>query len=75
MSKWVCDECDWRGQSEHLLRAQNPFAVNDDIVGCPHCKEVNSMTMACDELDCWQQATCGTPTEGGYRQTCYRHKP
>jgi phage FluMu protein Com len=75
MSKWMCEECDWCGQESDLLRASNPFASNDNVVGCPHCKEINSMTMACDEPGCWRQVSCGTPTPGGYRNTCGKHKP
>jgi hypothetical protein len=29
----------------------------------------------CDEPDCYNEITCGTPTETGYRNTCGKHKP
>ena len=29
----------------------------------------------CDEPGCTRMATCGTPSEGGYRRTCFWHSP
>jgi len=29
----------------------------------------------CDEPGCLQRATCGSPTENGYRRTCGEHCP
>lgn len=75
MIKWICTECDWCGLDSALLKTVNSFNTNDNVVGCPHCKEVNTMLMACDEPDCWQQVSCGTSTPNGYRQTCFKHKP
>jgi hypothetical protein len=28
---------------------------------------------ACEHLDCYQWATCGTPTPDGYKRLCYSH--
>lgn len=74
--KVKCDECDWRGTEDQLLRAQNPFADdNETMVGCPTCREPNSMIRACDHENCWSDGSCGTPTANGYATTCYYHKP
>lgn len=73
--KWKCRDCDWLGLGSKLLQAPNPFATGEIMVGCPDCREPNSMTMACDEPECKSEATCGTPTPAGYRHTCYRHMP
>ena len=27
----------------------------------------------CDEPGCTREGTCGWPTDGGYRRTCYKH--
>ena len=29
----------------------------------------------CDEPGCFEEISCGTPIEGGYRSTCYEHMP
>jgi hypothetical protein len=73
--KWVCQECGWNGAGDKLLQAPNPFASDEKMIGCPDCREPNSMNMACDEPECWKLASCGTPTPGGYRHTCYKHMP
>jgi DNA-directed RNA polymerase subunit RPC12/RpoP len=74
MRKYICEECDHQAQEEQLLRAQNPFADDTDtIIGCPNCREVNTMAVACDEPDCWDVATCGTTTPAGYRRVCGNH--
>lgn len=73
--KWLCEECGWSGLGDKLLRAPNPFATDETMVGCPDCCEPNSMRMACDEPGCEARASCGTSTPTGYRHTCYRHAP
>lgn len=69
--KWYCANCDWRG--EKYLIAENPFDPSENITGCPKCKEANSLEAACDEPECKQPATCGFPTDNGYRRTCFKH--
>jgi len=32
-------------------------------------------SMCCDEPGCKKQKCCGTPTLGGYRNTCGEHRP
>jgi len=49
------------------LYAPNPFDPDDTLIGCPLCKSVSSLVQACDVRECWQEATCGTPTDDGYR--------
>jgi hypothetical protein len=73
--KMICLECRWHGLGWNVLKAPNPFDPEDEILGCPKCKEVNSMVAACDEFDCWEEGSCGTPTLKGYRWTCFRHIP
>jgi hypothetical protein len=60
---------------DEILRAANPFDPEDDVCGCPRCKSVDSTVYACDEPGCWKDASCGTPTEAGYRSTCGAHRP
>lgn len=75
--KVLCNarRCGWHGQEEEVLQAPNPFDSTDTLQGCPECKSVETIFVACDEPDCWKQATCGTPTPSGYRQTCGKHVP
>jgi len=77
MNKVVCHEfrCKWHGETDEMLSAKNPFRDGDMIYACPKCKEINSVVTACDETDCWKEATAGTPTDNGYRQTCSEHIP
>jgi hypothetical protein len=75
MPKMICPDCSWRGQDHDLLRAANPFDASEVITGCPNCHSVNDKPWACDEPGCWWAATCGTPTDDGYRSTCNEHRP
>jgi hypothetical protein len=75
--KQVCDgrHCDWHGTSDEVLRAKNPFDTEEEIWGCPKCKSIDSLYLACDEPGCWKMVSCGTPTPSGYRSTCGKHRP
>jgi len=35
--------------------------------------ELKSVLGMCDEFGCYEMASCGFPTENGYRRTCYEH--
>ena len=74
-SKFKCKECSWHGMDSELLHAPNPFDIDELVVGCPHCKSVDSMVLVCDEPGCWLEVSCGTPTQKGYRSTCGEHQP
>lgn len=65
--------CDWRGTDKEMLEAPNPFDATETVTGCPDCKDVNTLQEACDEPDCWEFSSCGTPTPTGYRRTCGKH--
>lgn len=71
--RWLCQSCDWIGDDAELLRAPNPFDPDSIICGCPKCKAVDDIINACDEPGCVRQASCGFPTQNGYRRTCGRH--
>ncbi len=73
--KRTCGVCYWRGTSDQILVAQNPFDPGDTVTGCPKCLSVDSTTIVCDEPGCWKEVTCGTPIpDGSYRQTCGTHR-
>jgi hypothetical protein len=71
----TCCECNWRGTASEVLTAPNPWDDTDEVVGCPNCKNVNTIVAACDVAGCWKDASCGTPTPTGYRHTCFAHRP
>jgi hypothetical protein len=70
----VCKECGWQGTTTEVLEGKSPFD-NAVLDGCPLCFAVNSMRTTCDEPDCWEPDTMGTPTPDGYRRTCWDHRP
>ena len=75
MTKVLCSECDWHGESKQLLTTSNPFRPVDNVKWCPDCFEPNCFVRACDFEGCYEPVTCGTPTPGGYRNTCFTHDP
>jgi len=74
-AKLTCIHCHWRGQSDEILSAPNPFDAVDTIHGCPQCKTIGGFENCCDEPGCWSPVVAGTPTPAGYRCTCHEHKP
>lgn len=75
--KWRCEErrCGWCGEDSEVLTAINPFDEDQKLYACPTCRTVGSLVSACDEPGCHEFSSCGTPTQGGYRITCGRHRP
>ncbi len=73
--KIVCIECGWQGLLDDRPVADNAFEPGSDIDDCPTCRQIESLRVACDEDDCWERVTCGTPTPGAYRHTCSKHRP
>lgn len=69
-----CDGCNQIVEQDDLLEAAHPFAPNDIIHGCPICRQCeDGFTAVCDEGACEALASCGWPSEAGYRRTCYEH--
>lgn len=75
MTRYICEDCGWRGTEDQLLHAPSPFDAADTLDGCPHCLQVDTCRATCEEPDCWNPSTCGTPTATGYRRTCSMHVP
>lgn len=76
-TKRTCSDwrCGWRGEESEILVAPDPFNPGSEITACPKCREIGTTRVACDEPDCWDESTCGTPTPTGYRNTCDKHQP
>lgn len=70
----LCMQCDWYGVGGERLNGTLSFNSMITVMGCPRCKGVD-FKLACDEPECWQPMTCGTPTPNGYRHTCRKHAP
>lgn len=72
--KVFCTECGWHGTAAEIDRVQDPRSPEVWNV-CPKCRTPEHIVTACDQPECWQPASCGTPTAEGYRQTCGDHMP
>ena len=75
-TKMLCSDwrhCRWRGKESELLRAPSPFDATFEITACPNCKEIGGCMQACEVHDCWEEATCGIPTQEGYKRVCGKH--
>jgi hypothetical protein len=68
-----CDK--WQGVPSEMLTAPHPFIDGDTMLFCPVCKSNDEFFNVCDEPECKNEATSGTPTPNGYRSTCYKHAP
>ena len=56
-----------------VLESKNPFDKEETIIGCPVCNSVDSIDTSCQVDECWNLASCGTPTQNGYMHLCGRH--
>jgi hypothetical protein len=72
----VCSDwrCRWSGLETEALQGINPFNPSCVLLACPDCQE-QTLCTCCDEPECRCEATCGTPTDSGYRWTCHKHRP
>ncbi len=72
--RYVCEECSSITDEPDLLRAPNPFDASDELIGCPHCRQVNGFALVCDFPGCQRESSSGEPTpEGGYVHRCHEH--
>lgn len=69
------NQCGWHGDFGEALVAAHPFIEGETVTGCPKCKDIEVVRIACEEGGCWLEATCGTQTKEGYKRTCYKHRP
>jgi len=72
-NRYKCTQCRHICAEGEVLIAQNPFDLTDMVNGCPQCKSVDSLVLACDVEGCDKEATNGWPSSAGYRHTCYVH--
>lgn len=68
-----CRECRAVLALADLMVSPHPFRRGETVEGCPRCREILDAVRLCDEGDCREEATCGTPTGQGYRWMCGPH--
>lgn len=73
VSRVRCRECGWVGLRAEVLTAPSPFRSDDLLTACPDCRFVSEPIEVCDEEGCDKNATCGWPSNKGYRRTCFDH--
>jgi len=69
----VCRECGWMGRNAQMLTAPNPFNAEDEVNGCPNCKSVSCLLVACQVDGCRKEASVGFPKDGDYVNACGDH--
>ena len=70
--------CGWVGMSDEVLRSPHPFkpaTSGDEIWGCPACKSVDSLFLACEHPGCSEFFMFGGMTENGWYGSCDKHRP
>ena len=71
--RWYCETCGGVSEASELLRGPHPF-LEQDIVGCPHCRHVECLVGACWACD--SPSVGGAPfPDGDYRLHCSAHSP
>lgn len=72
----ICKDCDSIISEGGVLRAENPFNPEYELLGCPNCKAVDQFRLACAASGCTSEVSMGMPHEDGvYRSTCSKHGP
>jgi len=73
--RWRCKSCREIFPGTEVLIAKHPFISSGSISGCPRCKAGFDSTaeLICDVPGCTEEASCGWPIPGSYRNTCHKH--
>ena len=70
-----CVNCNSVFRDDELLIAPHPFLENEEICGCPFCREVEGFDLVCDAPGCQNTIAVGrTWPDGVYRNTCHQHR-
>ena len=68
-----CEDMDWPTLPDAILAIEDEARADP----CPHCVVTHEWPCPtiprCDEPGCEQEATCGWPSDAGYRRTCGDH--
>ncbi|WP_345985302.1 hypothetical protein WCX49_11915 [Sulfurimonas sp. HSL-1656] len=72
-NKYKCEECGHICEPVDILEAKHPFIDDEKVMGCPECREIDSLQKMCEVDGCNKVASCGTPASGGYLICCGEH--
>lgn len=71
-----CESCGHIFDTKELLVAKNPFSQDEEINGCPNCKECEpEFNLLCEAPGCSQIASCSAKVRGVMVSTCWDHYP
>lgn len=75
--RWRCVECDTVMNTGAIIQFPDPEEEGNSWAICPNCRSAESFERLCDEPECPNTASCGTPVqdERRYVHTCYEHRP
>ena len=76
-SLYRCEVCGHVLPESQILQIQVPHPNRPPayvmVNQCPECGECEQFVNVCDVPFCEKEATCGWPSEAGYRRTCGEH--
>ncbi len=76
IERWRCKDCDSITPTGEIDIVPDPKPGSDMVWKiCPECRAAEQLEPLCDEPGCDKVASCGMPTENGYRRTCWTHMP
>lgn len=67
--------CEWRGEDSEALTAPHPFRPGEEVTGCPVCRSLETLVVACGKPDCWEAATGSYSGNGPNSWVCGAHRP
>lgn len=71
--KYICRNCGEKIYEHQLLIGMHPFDKEEEVYGCPACKDINNVLTMCEYADCWSEATRGLFTPPDYQKLCGEH--
>lgn len=72
--RWRCRECDWIGETEDIIRFEDPEGNDNFWNICPDCRSAEQFQVIC--WKCEHPAGMGTPAlPYRYIWTCHKHNP
>jgi hypothetical protein len=73
MTRWICTECRFIGPFNSFDTINDPKVAGNTWTICPRCRAAERVTDVCDTPGCDNEASCGWPSDEGYRRTCWEH--
>lgn len=74
VQRYRCEDCDTIVTEDEVVKVPTTKPGSKVVWWvCPHCDTAEGLARICDESDCAELATIGTPTPDGYKQLCRQH--